>query len=285
MRSDVSQYEMIAPGSLDEVLTKMNSEPGKWTPFAGGTDLMVLMESGKLGKKNFVSLWQLQELQGITYTDEAVTFGAMTTYGQLQRHPKVREYFPMLIQAAKETGGLAIQNRGTLGGNIANASPAADTPPGLLVYDAELELSSVNGARWIPYDGFHTGYKQMNLGEAELITKIRVPRPDPNATHYFKKVGTRRAQAISKVVFAGYGVMSEGKVKTLRVAVGSVAAVTLRCHKTEDFLAGKALTEDVVAEAVTMFGEEISPLDDVRSTARYRRQVGKNLLEDFLKSL
>ncbi|MDF1661935.1 MAG: xanthine dehydrogenase family protein subunit M [Planctomycetota bacterium] len=285
MRSDVTQYEMVAPKSLDEVLANLSSEPGKWTLFAGGTDLMVLMESGKLAPKNFLSLWGVKELKGISYTDDSMTFGALTTYGELQRHSKVREYFPMLIQAAKETGGLAIQNRGTLGGNIANASPAADSPPGLLVYDAELELTSVDGSRWVPYDGFHTGYKQMKLGEAELITKIRVPRPDPKGVHYFKKVGTRRAQAISKIVLAGFGLMNEGAVKTVRIAVGSVAAITLRCHKTEAFLTGKSLNDSVIAEASEIFGGEITPIDDVRSTGRYRRQVGKNLLKDFLESL
>src|SRR5439155_19084119 len=124
----------------------------------GGTDLMVLFEAGKLWHKRFVSIWGLPELRGIVATRDHLTLGALTTYTEVQRHPALRREFPLLAQAASETGGIATQNRGTLGGNIVNASPAADSPPALLVYDAELELISARGARWVPYSGFHTGY-------------------------------------------------------------------------------------------------------------------------------
>jgi len=145
----------------------------------------------------------------------------------------------MLCQAASETGGLAIQNRGTLGGNIVNASPAADSPPALLAYDAEVELVSTQGSRWLPYHGFHTGYKQMLIRPDELLTRIRLPRNTTGATHYYRKVGTRKAQAISKVCFAAVGRTNNGHIEDARVVVGSVAPIVVRCLQTESSLRGQ----------------------------------------------
>jgi CO/xanthine dehydrogenase FAD-binding subunit len=163
MRPYVPSYQLTTPAALDEVLALIGNEPGVWKPFAGGTDLMVLLEAGKLPHRNYVNIWPLKELRGIDVAHDYITVGALTTYTDVQTHPVLRAEFPMLCQAASETGGLAIQNRGTLGGNIVNASPAADSPPALLAYDAEIELVSSNGSRWIPYDGFHHGYKQMDI--------------------------------------------------------------------------------------------------------------------------
>src|SRR6202158_4030367 len=146
MRAYLPSYELISPAHLQEALGVLGKEPGKWRPFAGGTDLMVLLESGKLPHKNYLNIWNLTELRGIEVSNEHVTLGALTTYTEVQANAILREEFPMLCQAASETGGLAIQNRGTLGGNIANASPAADSPPALLAYDAEVELISLNAA-------------------------------------------------------------------------------------------------------------------------------------------
>src|SRR5262249_41171528 len=163
------------------------------------------------------------ELRGIEVNDDQVTLGALTTYTEVQSHTIVKSEFPMLCQAASETGGLAIQNRGTLGGNIVNASPAADSPPALLAYDAELELISRSGVRRIPYFKFHTGYKQMDLRSDELLRAIHLPRSRNLRMHYYRKVGTRRAQAISKVCFAATGRANNRRVEDLRIAVGSVA--------------------------------------------------------------
>ncbi|MGZ8848298.1 MAG: FAD binding domain-containing protein, partial [Pyrinomonadaceae bacterium] len=161
MRAHVPSYQLISPPSLGEALDVLAKDEGAWKPFAGGTDLMVLLEAGKLAHQNYVNIWHLNELRGIEVTDDQITLGALTTYTDVQNHPILTAEFPMLGQAAKETGGIAIQNRGTLGGNIVNASPAADSPPALLAYDAELELISKAGTRRIPYSGFHQGYKQM----------------------------------------------------------------------------------------------------------------------------
>jgi CO/xanthine dehydrogenase FAD-binding subunit len=161
MRSYAPAFEMIAPPTLEAALDRLQREPGAWQPLAGGTDLMVLFEAGKLAGRHFLSIWRLRELRGVESHGDHVTLGALTTYTDVQRHPVLRDEFPLLVQAASETGGIATQNRGTLGGNIANASPAADSPPAMLVYDAELELVSAAGSRWVPYHEFHTGYKKL----------------------------------------------------------------------------------------------------------------------------
>jgi CO/xanthine dehydrogenase FAD-binding subunit len=191
----------------------------------------------------------------------------------------------MLCQAASETGGLAIQNRGTLGGNIVNASPAADSPPALLAYDAEIELISTGGSRWLPYRAFHTGYKQMLIAPNELLARIRMPRNTRDATHYYRKVGTRKAQAISKVCLAALAKLEDNQISDVRIAFGSVAPIVLRCTQTEDALRGEKANIDTIKLGCAILEKEISPIDDIRSTADYRLQVAKNLLADFLLTL
>lgn len=285
MRGYVPSYQLTTPASLDEALALIANEPGTWKPFAGGTDLMVLLEAGKLPHRNYVNIWPLRELRGIQVTNDHVTLGALTTYTEVQANDVLRREFPMLCQAASETGGLAIQNRGTLGGNIVNASPAADSPPALLTYDAELELVSSAGSRWIPYDGFHTGYKEMGIRAHELLARIRLPRARAELQHYYRKVGTRKAQAISKVCFAAVAEVEAGRVADVKIALGSVAPIVLRCKQTENAIRGKNLDETTVRLAREILMREIAPIDDVRSTADYRLRVAANLLVDFLVKL
>lgn len=285
MRAHVPSYSLITPASLGEALSVLARDPGVWQPFAGGTDLMVLLEAGKLPHKNYLNIWNLAELRGIQITDQHVSLGALTTYTEVQSNRVLREEFPMLCQAASETGGLAIQNRGTIGGNIVNASPAADSLPALLAYNAELELLSVHGARWVPYQSFHTGYKTMNMQPDELLGHVRLPRLWPDLHHYYRKVGTRKAQAISKVCLAATARVDEGTVDDVRIALGSVAPVPLRCLKTEDSLRGLKIDEGVIEKAKTALAGEIVPIDDIRSTRNYRLKVSLNLLEDFLMQL
>jgi CO/xanthine dehydrogenase FAD-binding subunit len=263
---------MRAPASLREALDLMAAEPGQWRPFAGGTDLMVLFEAGKLDHRRFLSIWRLAELRGITVSAETVSLGALTTYTDVLRHQIVSREFPLLAEAARNTGAIATQNRGTLGGNIVNASPAADSPPALLVYDAELELISARGSRRLPYREFHTGYKQMRLEPDELLAGIHLRRDTGRWRQYYRKVGTRKAQAISKVCFAGLLDRATGET---RIALGSVAPVPLRCLRTEAAIAAGA-------DPLAALAAEISPIDDIRSLAAYRRRVARNLLSDFL---
>jgi CO/xanthine dehydrogenase FAD-binding subunit len=282
MRAYVPGYQLTTPASLNDALALIGNEPGVWRPFAGGTDLMVLFEAGKLPHQNYVNIWPFSELRGIEITNEHVTLGGLTTYTEVQANPLLQDEFPMLCQAASETGGLAIQNRGTLGGNIINASPAADSPPALLAYDAEIELIASSGSRWLPYDGFHTGYKQMGIRPDELLSRIRLPRRTSDVKQYYRKVGTRKAQAISKVCFAGVVQMEGARVADVRVVLGSVAPVVLRCKETENTIRDQELNDDTVKLARETLLREITPIDDVRSTADYRLRVAANLLVDFL---
>jgi CO/xanthine dehydrogenase FAD-binding subunit len=285
MRSYIPNYQLTTPNSLNDVLSLLASEAGRWKPFAGGTDLMVLLEAGKLAHRNYINIWNLKELRGIDVNDNHITLGALTTYTDVQENSILRAEFPMLCQAASETGGLAIQNRGTLGGNIVNASPAADSPPALLAYDAEVELVSTQGSRWVPYQGFHTGYKQMAIRPDELLSRIRLPRNTSGAKHYYRKVGTRKAQAISKVCFAALGRTNNGQIEDVRIVVGSVAPIVVRCVQTESALRGQQPDSTTVKSAQASLLREISPIDDIRSTANYRLQVAANLLADFVATL
>lgn len=276
---------MVTPRDLTETLDRMAKEPGVWKPFAGGTDLMVLLEAGKLPHKKFLNIWNLAELRGIETGADHVTLGALTTYTEVRRHEILAREFPLLCRAAAETGSVATQNRGTLGGNIANASPAADSPPALLVYDAEIEIVSASGVRWIPYQQFHCGYKQMDLRPAELIRRVRVPRNKNAWRQYFRKVGTRRAQAISKVCFAAAARMDPGRIGDVRIVLGSVAPTALRAVRTEEVLRGQRPEPAILKVAQDALAREIAPIDDIRSTLRYRRAVARNLLAEFIESL
>jgi len=285
MRAYIPAYDLRVPGSLSEALALLVREPGIWQPFAGGTDLMVLLEAGKLPHKRFLSVAKLDDLRGIEVTADFVILGALTTYTEIQSHPVLQAEYPLLCTAARETGSIATQNRGTLGGNIVNASPAADSPPALLVYDGEIELVSVRDARWLPYHRFHTGYKKMQIASDELLRAIRLPRRAKPWRQYYRKVGTRKAQAISKVCFAGAAFMDGGTIRDVRIALGSVAPIVLRAAKTENALRGSQVTPMVITAAKETLAREIAPIDDIRSTARYRLRVAQNLLDEFLSQL
>lgn len=283
----LDDYALAVPGSLRDALDDLARHPAA-RPFAGGTDLMVVLEAGQLPPGRYVSLQNCRELLGIVDDERGgVAIGALTTYTEIRNSARLAKAYPLLARAAQETGGIATQNRGTIGGNIANASPAADTPPVLLVYDAELEIVSGSGARRVPYAEFHRGYKKMDLGPGELIARVHLPaRTDvPNDSgrrEYYRKVGTRRAQAISKVCFAGTIQVENGAVQDVRIALGSVAPTVIRAYDTEETLRGQPLDADTVAAAERTLQSEIAPIDDIRSTARYRARVAANLLRDFL---
>lgn len=281
MRGNIPTYEMRTPKALAEVLRILSDETGVWRPFAGGTDLMVLMESGKLNHLKFLNIFHLDELRGITDGVTEIDIGALTTFSQIRNSPVVAQHFPLLAQAASQVGAIAIQNRATIGGNIMNASPAGDSLPVLLAVDADVELVSAAGARWVRYAEFHTGYKKMAVQPNELLARVRLPRAAPWTRQYFRKVGARAAQAISKVCMAGLIRMDGKRVSDCRIALGSVAPTPLRCVKTESTLKGKVLTPALVREAQTILDSEIAPIDDIRSTAAYRRKVAQNLLREL----
>jgi len=285
MRSYLPDYAIQAPGTLAEALRLMAAEPGAWTPIAGGTDLMVLFNAGRLQGRRLLDLSRIYELRGIEDDPARLSLGSLITYTELLEQRAVHQFFPNLVKSARATGALAIQNRGTLGGNIVNASPAADTPPSLLAYGAEVQLVSVRGSRWVAYDAFHLDYKKMDLAPDELVARIRLPKPQGRGFHFYRKVGTRQAQAISKVCLAAYARI-EGRVVTeLRVGLGSVAPVPLRARHAEAAVAGCALDALPIEEARRAVLEDISPIDDIRASAHYRQVVTGNVLAQMLTEL
>jgi CO/xanthine dehydrogenase FAD-binding subunit len=284
MRGQPSLCEVLTPTSLDEALSFLAANPDA-RPLAGGTDLMVPFAAGRLPDRQFLNLWGLDGLRGIVVTEGEVTMGALTLFRDIAAHSLFQREFPNLVRSAKVTGALAIQSRGSLGGNIANGSPAADTPPSLLAYGADLELTSLRGSRWVPYADFHTGYKRSLLAPDELITRIRISRLREGGFHYFRKVGTRQAQAIAKVSLAAWARVADGRIQELRLALGSVAPMPIRAKGTERILLGQATRDLPLQAALAALQADISPIDDLRSSAAFRRKVAGNLLVDMLKGL
>ncbi len=285
MRADPSEYKLVSPGNLQGALSLLAAEPAQWLPIAGGTDVMVLYSAGKLPSRNVINIWNIPELRQIEVLPDCIRIGAACTYTSLRNHDIVGREFSLLATTASWTGGIANQNRGTLGGNIANASPAADSLPALLVYDADLTLISLRGERRVPYRTFHTGYKQTVLGADELILNISLPRRFSGYVSHARKVGARNAQAISKVCLAALGQISRGAIRDVRLAMGSVAPVPLRLHETENVLTGKKIRPSLFDAARNSVLKEIQPIDDIRSTARYRSAVAGNLVAEFLEKL
>lgn len=256
-----------------------------WRPLAGGTDLMVQM-TGEIGEppERVLDIWGLDELRGIAVEADALVFGALTTYTELRRSPLVAEFVPALVEAAATIGAAQIQNRGTLGGNVANASPAGDTLPVLLALGAEIVLGSAAGERTVAADDFWTGYRTTALRPDELVVRIRVPLATDRAVR-FRKIGTRRAQAISKVVMAlaWRATTDEDPWTEVRLALGSVAATTIRAGRAESVLEGARPTRDTADAAVAALMAELEPIDDVRSTADYRRAVAGRVLHRLIR--
>lgn len=285
MRSDPSDYQLVAPRSLQAAVSLLAQEPGEWLPIAGGTDVMVQYAAGKLNSRRLLSIWNLPELRRIEVLPDEIQIGAGCTYTDLREDEAIRQEFPLVAAAAQWTGGIANQNRGTIGGNIVNASPAADSLPALLVYEAELILVSTRGERRLPYLRFHTGYKKMQLLSDELIRAVCLPRKLSSYVFHARKVGARNAQAISKVCIAALGRAVGGVVGDVRIALGSVAPVPLRLTETEKTLQGNKIDSALLAMAKRTASAEIRPIDDIRSTARYRAAIACNLIAEFIEKL
>lgn len=266
------------PTSLDEAVRIMADPDARAVAVAGCTDLLVVDHA--LGRRHasVVDLLRLPELRGVREDNDVIDVGAACSFTELRRHPLVRSHLPSLAAAAATIGGWQIQNRATIGGNIANASPAGDALPVLLALDARLLLHGPHGPREIPYDTFHSGYRTTVLQPGELIVRVRIPRPAPTVLQAFKKVGTREAQAISKVVVAMRADPTDGTLSDVRVAAGSVAATPVRLRRTETVLEGRPPNTSTADAAAVACRSEVQPLDDVRSTARYRSWVLGNVV-------
>lgn len=273
-----------SPQGLDEALTLLASGGPPWRPLAGGTDLMVQL-TGELGEppERILDIWALDELRGIAHEGDELVIGALTTYAEIRRSPVVAELLPALAEAAATIGAAQIQNRGTLGGNVMNASPAGDTLPLLLATDAEMILGSTSGVRTVAAADFWPAYRTTARRDDELLLRIRIPLT-PARQVRFRKIGTRRAQAISKVVMALSWRVENGDLwREVRLALGSVAATTIRVPVTEAALEGASPTRETTAAAGEALAAEIQPIDDVRSTADYRRAVAVRALHRLVR--
>jgi xanthine dehydrogenase small subunit len=272
---------VVSPTSLVEAYALMAE--GGYRPLAGGTDLMVQLEADVVEPPAAVlDLWRLDALRGVGYDGYDVSIGALTTYTELRGSPVIRARLPALEQAAATVGAAQIQNRGTIGGNICNASPAGDSLPVLLAIDASFDLGSSAGERTVPAREFWTGYRQTALRDDELLLRVRFPVERGRHTR-FRKVGTRAAQAISKVVMALSYRGDESGWADVRLALGSVAATTIRARETEAMLEGNPPDETIADRAAAVLADEIQPIDDVRSTADYRRSVSARILHRLLR--
>ena len=275
-----------SPTALEEAYALLaDADGGAWRLLAGGTDLMVTM-TGEIGEppSRVLDIWGLDELRGIRMEADGLVIGALTTYTDLRRSPEVRELAPALAEAAATIGAAQIQNRGTLGGNVVNASPAGDTLPVLLALDAELVLGSVRGERTVAATDFWPSYRTTARRDDELLLRIRIPRVDGRQVR-FRKIGTRRAQAISKVVMAlaWRSTGDDAPWIDVRLALGSVAATTIRVPAVEAVLEGGRPTRETADAAAAALVAAIQPIDDVRSTADYRRLVAGRVMRRLIR--
>jgi len=259
------------------------SERGALKIIAGGTDLMVLMNAHMLDASEFLDIWRMDELRGIEDQGDALRIGALTTYTQLIKSELIQKHAPSLIAASRTIGAIQIQNRGTIGGNVVNASPAGDSLPVLAAYDAEVELGGARGTRRVPFNQFYTGYRRTVLEPDELVLAVRLPKLKQGEGDFFWKVGTRRAQAISKTVMAVRARIEDRRIDSISIAVGSVAPTVVRAFGTEKLLTGSVVDKTLIKQAGEMIAREITPITDLRSTERYRRVVSGNVLVKFLR--
>jgi CO/xanthine dehydrogenase FAD-binding subunit len=285
MRGNPGAHEIVAPGNLAAVLELLAAAPGEWTPIAGGTELMVAHAAGRLSAAKLVSLWGIPELRCIETSAESIAIGAGTTFRDLRAHSGIATHLPLLAKAASWIGSIANQSRATLGGNLVNGSPAADSSPVLLVYDAEIELVSALGSRRIPYSVFHTGYKCCAMAPDELLYAVHLPLRFAHHRQYLRKVGTRRAMAISKVALAATALVAGDIIAEIRIAAASLAPFPARLYQTEAALLGQSIHSCAIDSAREVLREEAKPIDDIRSSADYRKHVACNLLEEFFIEL
>ncbi|MGH9855742.1 MAG: FAD binding domain-containing protein [Blastocatellia bacterium] len=275
----------LSPTSLDEAY-KLLAERGPGAKIiAGGTDLMVLMNGRLLDTKEFVDIWRLNELRGIRDEGETIRIGALTTYTQLIKSPLIQQYIPALAEASRTIGAIQIQSRGTVGGNVVNASPAGDSLPVLAAFEAEVEIGSVRGVRRVGFNHFYTGYRKTVMEPDEIVLAIRSRKLKQDERSFFFKVGARRAQAISKIVMAVKVGTTGVVINSINIGLGSVAPTVIRAIETESLLTNTALDATIIDRARGTISREVAPITDVRSTEHYRRTVTGNVLARILSLL
>lgn len=282
---EVSSIQTYSPRALDEALQMLTENPKRYHILSGGTDMVVRMQDGVVHPKHLLNLTFIPELKEVFIDDNQLTFGANVTFGEVLENDRFWKHGAPLFQAAQIMGSPQIRNMATLGGNIMNASPAADSVPPLFVLDAEICLESLNSIRWVKIENFFTGPGKTVREPSELLTKIRFPIK-PDFWHGgFLRLGQREALAISKVSLAFWGDFSNGAVQEVRLALGAVAPTVIRAAKTENFLRRKPLTSAVLEDASGIIKNEAYPISDIRSDAVYRKEMCGVLLRRALERI
>lgn len=283
MRGDAKSMTVLSPRTAAEAVKSYAKLPGA-LPIAGGTDFMVGWNMGLMNGRAVLDLSRVSEWKKVTVVSDGVDLGALVTHSQIQNHPVLKKRFPLLVAACSTVGAAQIQNRGTIGGNIANASPAGDTFPALAVYGATVRVLGPDGRRGVSMNEIFAGVKKTTLKPGELIEAVFLPFPEKGARGAFRKIGTRAAQAISKTMFAGLiWTAKNGEVQEARLAFGSLAPTVKRLYAAEEFLKNRRLNDQTIGAAAELMSNDVSPIDDIRSTREYRLVVSKNILTAFLR--
>lgn len=282
---NLENCDCLCPQSLAEVLELLAQKDKSTVLMAGGTDLMPQWKSGNLScPKRVISLLSVADLKGITETGDSIEIGAAVTHAELMNAPLIKKHLPLLAEAAATVGAVQIQMRGTIGGSVANASPAGDLAPSILVYDGIVNLVSKDGKRDVVFADFFKGYKKIDLVAGELIKSFTLSKAQPHEKAVFRKLGLRKAQAISKVMCALRYMKDGNHISSCALAFGSVGPIPLRLTRFEKWIKSKDLSFLSASEIEEKVSEEIAPIDDIRSTGEYRNWVSGRIVSDlFLK--
>ena len=275
----------FAPTSLDQAVECLKD--GDVTILAGGTDLTPQSQAGRIKiKHTLMNIRHIPQLSGITLEGKEIRIGALATITEIMQHPLIRQHLPVLVDACNHFASDQIRNAATIGGNICNASPAGDTLVPLLVLDATVELASMPEANLyrhsMPLSTFFVGPGKTRRSLCELVTCVRIPLPAENHVAHFHKLGTRPALDISTISIGIGGTLKDGALSNVRVAFGAVAPTPVRASQTEKALEGKLLDAAAIELIADVARDEVKPIDDVRATAWYRKEMIHNITKRML---
>ncbi len=268
-------FDFYQPSTLEEAsrLLRDNGPGGRF--LAGGTDLVIAMKEKGLVPKYIVDLKRVPGLTGIREnSDGSITLGALTTMYEIETSPLIKKKYPFLAQSAAEVGSIQIRNRATIGGNMANATPSADTAPALIALDATAHIAGANGERSLSLEEFFKGPGQSAMSPDEILTEITIPKRAPNLVGEYIKFSPREMMDLAYVgVAVTYHLDSEKRCAGVRIVLGAVAPTPIRAKRAEAALEGEPLTEVLAEKTGTIAAEEAKPISDVRSSADYRRAM------------
>jgi CO/xanthine dehydrogenase FAD-binding subunit len=289
--ADLPRYDMRQVGDLEALCALLHEQHEASQPvvmLAGGTDFMVELSQGGRAPDPLplvVDVSRLHGLRGISFADGVLRIGAAATYLEIQRNPHVQQHTPPLVAMTYDVGGPTIQARGTLGGNLATASPAADGVAAIAPYDPVIVLKSVRGERRVPFGELQTGYKTSTRAPDEAIVAVEITVPAAGSIQQWRKVGTRSAQAISKVAMGALAEVDDGTITRCGFGLASVAPVTALMPATRALAVSKPVAELTAAAIDAAVASDIQPIDDIRSTSVYRLHVAKAIVRGFLRDV